>query len=127
MASFCPTCGNTLYVKQARSFACRTCPYTFAIRSEISFPLALQRKQVDDVLGGAEAWENVDKTQGTFLSDAARWITRTGRFLLSEHTSLTHTCTDLPLASLVICPKCGCDYAYFMQIQTRSADEVRMA
>ncbi|XP_077940170.1 DNA-directed RNA polymerase III subunit RPC10, partial [Gasterosteus aculeatus] len=43
-------------------------------------------KEVDDVLGGAAAWENVDSTPET-------------------------------------CPKCGHLRAYFMQIQTRSADE----
>ncbi|XP_069760984.1 DNA-directed RNA polymerase III subunit RPC10-like [Narcine bancroftii] len=43
-------------------------------------------KEVDDVLGGAAAWENVDSTAEP-------------------------------------CPKCEHPRAYFMQIQTRSADE----
>ncbi|KAK3088516.1 hypothetical protein FSP39_020084 [Pinctada imbricata] len=43
-------------------------------------------KEVDDVLGGAAAWENVDSTEET-------------------------------------CPKCSHKRAFFMQIQTRSADE----
>uniref|UniRef100_A0A674N233 DNA-directed RNA polymerase III subunit RPC10 n=1 Tax=Takifugu rubripes TaxID=31033 RepID=A0A674N233_TAKRU len=43
-------------------------------------------KEVDDVLGGAAAWENVDSTAET-------------------------------------CPKCEHRRAFFMQIQTRSADE----
>ena len=43
-------------------------------------------RQVDDVLGGAAAWENVDATD-------------------------------------IKCPKCDHDRAFFMQIQTRSADE----
>ncbi|KAK7478658.1 hypothetical protein BaRGS_00030121 [Batillaria attramentaria] len=43
-------------------------------------------KEVDDVLGGAAAWENVDATEAT-------------------------------------CPKCEHNRAFFMQIQTRSADE----
>ena len=42
--------------------------------------------QVDDVLGGSAAWENVDSTEAT-------------------------------------CPKCAHAKAFFMQIQTRSADE----
>ena len=29
--------------------------------------LTLERKQVDDVLGGADAWENVDKTMITWV------------------------------------------------------------
>ncbi|XP_032460864.1 DNA-directed RNA polymerase III subunit RPC10 isoform X2 [Phocoena sinus] len=43
-------------------------------------------KEVDDVLGGAAAWENVDSTAEP-------------------------------------CPKCEHPRAYFMQLQTRSADE----
>lgn len=43
-------------------------------------------QEVDDVLGGAAAWENVDSTDER-------------------------------------CPKCFHSRAYFMQIQTRSADE----
>ncbi|CAI5530669.1 unnamed protein product [Closterium sp. Naga37s-1] len=44
------------------------------------------QKEVDDVLGGEDAWKNVDKTEAS-------------------------------------CPKCGHSQAFFMQIQTRSADE----
>lgn len=43
-------------------------------------------QEIDDVLGGEEAWRNVDSTEER-------------------------------------CPKCGFGRAYFMQIQTRSADE----
>ena len=46
----------------------------------------LPRKQVDDVLGGSDAWKNVDQTEAH-------------------------------------CSKCDNRRAYFMQIQTRSADE----
>lgn len=48
--------------------------------------MMLERKQIDDVLGGADAWKNVDQTDA-------------------------------------ICSKCGNNHAFFMQIQTRSADE----
>ncbi|VEN57737.1 unnamed protein product, partial [Callosobruchus maculatus] len=43
-------------------------------------------QEIDDVLGGEEAWKNVDSTEAR-------------------------------------CPQCGHDKAYFMQLQTRSADE----
>lgn len=43
-------------------------------------------QEVDHVMGGAAAWENVDSTDA-------------------------------------VCPACGNGRAYFMQIQTRSADE----
>ncbi len=51
-------------------YICRTCPYTCSIVRDQVFPLQLKRKQVDDVLGGQEAWENVDKTQGAHQSSA---------------------------------------------------------
>ena len=53
---------------------------------QISRDIPLVRKQVDDVLGGSDAWKNVDKTE-------------------------------------VTCPKCAHGSAYYMQVQTRSADE----
>ncbi|SAM04171.1 hypothetical protein [Absidia glauca] len=60
-------------------FYCQTCPYQYSIQSKVNmhyfgeagspFPLTtrkmLDRKEVDDVLGGAKAWENVDSTEAT--------------------------------------------------------------
>ena len=56
-------------------------------KTKVYFEFCIYSKlQVDDVLGGAAAWENVDATD-------------------------------------TVCPKCDHRRAYFMQIQTRSADE----
>lgn len=44
-------------------FFCQTCPYLFQINEKVEKKVPLQRKQVDDVLGGDEAWENVDQTE----------------------------------------------------------------
>ncbi|KAG2188105.1 hypothetical protein INT44_000856 [Umbelopsis vinacea] len=68
---FCPSCGNILLIDQdgGQAFNCQTCPYTFHIRDVQSFHIqhtarkSLKRKEVDDVLGGAAAWENVDSTE----------------------------------------------------------------
>jgi len=62
------------------------CEVFFCYWLKIHLILSFPKCQVDDVLGGAAAWENVDATD-------------------------------------VKCPKCDHDRAYFMQIQTRSADE----
>ncbi|KAK5884538.1 hypothetical protein CesoFtcFv8_018349 [Champsocephalus esox] len=67
-------------------FACNTCPYVHNITRKVNYRNFPKLKEVDDVLGGAAAWENVDSTPET-------------------------------------CPKCAHLRAYFMQIQTRSADE----
>ncbi|KAJ1980674.1 RNA polymerase III C11 subunit [Dimargaris xerosporica] len=63
---FCPSCSNLLINKQAgdgNAFQCQTCPYMFPIVQRISSRTVLKTKQVDDVLGGAEAWASADKTQ----------------------------------------------------------------
>ena len=43
-------------------FFCKTCPYIFQVDKKISIKMELPRKQVDDVLGGEEAFEGVDET-----------------------------------------------------------------
>lgn len=89
MLLFCPTCSNILIVEEGLScfrFACNTCPYVYNIKQKMSNRKYPRLKDVDDVLGGAAAWENVDSTEEK-------------------------------------CPKCSHSRAYFMQIQTRSADE----
>lgn len=87
---FCPTCSNFLLVANTGgggfSFFCQTCPYVHAIVKRVSRKVVLPRKVVDDVLGGEEAWKNVDQTEAD-------------------------------------CEKCGHNRAFYMQIQTRSADE----
>jgi DNA-directed RNA polymerase III subunit RPC11 len=59
----------------------------------------MKRKEVEDVMGGANAWDNVDQTDG---------MSHFGTFLISAQ------CTD---------PNCGGNRAYFYQVQIRSADE----
>lgn len=89
-------------------FFCQTCPYLFQINDKVEKKVPLQRKQVDDVLGGDEAWENVDQTEGTLT----HW----------ESCQLLRELT-LGTALVARCPHCEHTKAYFMQIQIRSADE----
>ena len=44
---------------------CRTCPYKFVIDSKYYDRKEMKRKEVEDVIGGKDAWANVDKTDGT--------------------------------------------------------------
>ncbi|GMF08492.1 unnamed protein product [[Candida] boidinii] len=68
MLTFCPYCGNMLVVSksdstQTNAFTCSTCPYEFPVVGLTMFERKeLLRKQVDDVLGGEGAWDNVDQT-----------------------------------------------------------------
>lgn len=90
MLVFCPTCGNILGVEEGPAsymrLACSSCPYVYNITKCTSTRTYPRLKEVDDVLGGAAAWANVDSTEER-------------------------------------CPKCSHPRAYFMQVQTRSADE----
>jgi DNA-directed RNA polymerase III subunit RPC11 len=89
MLVFCPTCANILGIEEGPNclrFACNTCPYVYNISRRMGTRIYPKLKEVDDVLGGAAAWDNVDSTEEK-------------------------------------CPKCFYPRAYFMQIQTRSADE----
>ena len=70
---FCPLDGTLLQVRHeldpdqlatTGTFYCSTCPYSCPIASGgVSHKTLLKRKAVDDILGGAAAWENVDRTQ----------------------------------------------------------------
>lgn len=65
MFLFCPFCGNTLLVESAAAgmrWMCQTCPYVHDITQTYRKVVPLARKKVDDVLGGEEAWKNVDQT-----------------------------------------------------------------
>lgn len=68
----------------------------------------MKRKEVDDVMGGEGAWDNVDQTEGTHP-------------ILSTPMGLGLT-KDTASAQ---CPSedCGGTKAYFYLVQIRSADE----
>lgn len=67
---FCPLDGTLLKVEKEEStnrstFLCTTCPYSCPIVQTQSVKTTTKRKEVDDILGGAAAWENVDRTMAT--------------------------------------------------------------
>ena len=62
---FCPNCANMLLIEKQKDdlrFFCKTCPYIFVVTDKLEKTMPLQRKNVDDVLGGIEEWKDVDKT-----------------------------------------------------------------
>ncbi|KAK0466796.1 uncharacterized protein EV420DRAFT_1505419 [Desarmillaria tabescens] len=64
---FCPTCANLLVISSEKGYnkwACNTCPYEFPITKQMTSRTRLKRKEIDDVLGGDQAWEHADATQG---------------------------------------------------------------
>lgn len=45
-------------------FECRTCPYQMVLNQRYYERKNMNIKPVDDILGGADSWKNVDKTEG---------------------------------------------------------------
>ena len=74
MSLFCPTCANMLLIgaddSGAYKWACSTCPFEFPIEKQMTSRTSLPRKEVDDIMGGDEAWKNVDSVEGEY---AATW------------------------------------------------------
>lgn len=66
MLFFCPTCGNLLFIEEdtvgRNRFSCSTCPYICHINRKVSNRTYPKLKEVDHVMGGTAAWENVGKS-----------------------------------------------------------------
>eukprot|EP01013_Petalomonas_cantuscygni_P035211 TRINITY_DN63518_c0_g1_i1.p2 TRINITY_DN63518_c0_g1~~TRINITY_DN63518_c0_g1_i1.p2 ORF type:complete len:116 (+),score=13.20 TRINITY_DN63518_c0_g1_i1:171-518(+) len=64
--AFCPHCANLLLLEApgtgASRFFCRTCPYIFTLPVAVAVRTKFTPKPVDDILGGEDAWKNVDTT-----------------------------------------------------------------
>lgn len=45
-------------------FECLTCPYQFVINKRYYERKYMKRKEAEDILGGKDAWKNVDQTDG---------------------------------------------------------------
>ena len=64
---FCPTCSNILLTEKTLSgdfrFYCKTCPYVFKVETTFEYKIHLEKKEVDDVLGGTEAWKDSPTTK----------------------------------------------------------------
>jgi len=72
MLTFCPTCGNLLLLDGGPStsahaacvrLTCKACDYAYDVTHGVKQKVAHRRKRVDDVLGGDDAWKNVDRTR----------------------------------------------------------------
>lgn len=121
----CPYCSNALTVSRSEGtvdfpsgqnrLECRTCPYQYLINQRWFERKEMKRKEVDDVLGGRDAWANVDKTEGVLF--LLVWLGL--GFQDFRRLKLTQ------ISFQAQCTRDGCEgtQAYFKQIQIRSADE----
>ncbi|KAI9794535.1 MAG: RNA polymerase III C11 subunit [Peltula sp. TS41687] len=67
-------CSNTLTISRTmmpddhpdgiNQLECKTCPYIFILDRTYVDRHLIKRKEVDDVMGGPGAWDNVDQTDG---------------------------------------------------------------
>ena len=63
---FCPNCGNLLLIEEGdigMQFCCPLCPFTHRIERNYKSKTKIKKKAIDDVLGGSDAWDNVDRTR----------------------------------------------------------------
>mmetsp|Transcript_17895 Transcript_17895/g.49627 ORF Transcript_17895/g.49627 Transcript_17895/m.49627 type:complete len:113 (-) Transcript_17895:117-455(-) len=107
---FCPSDGTLLQVRQnALSdeanpqgyFFCSTCPYSCKIASVVTKKAYPKRKQVDDILGGAAAWENVDRTMA---------VCPTCNHNEAYFMQIQIRSADEPMSVFYKCVKCSCQW-----------------
>ncbi|KAK9472371.1 DNA-directed RNA polymerase [Dipodascopsis tothii] len=104
MLTFCPNCSNLLLISRAETgmfrFECRTCPYDFPIRehTKIYGTRELQRKQIDAVLGGDDAWKNADQTTAQCPQECGN--TKAYFFQLQIRSA------DEPMTTFLRCTQC---------------------
>lgn len=83
-------------------FECRTCPYVFPIKDNVRVfdRQYMERKEVDDMLGGEGAWDNVDQT--TILCPKNSCGGEKAYFYQLQIRS-----ADEPMTTFYKCTKCG--------------------
>jgi|SaaInlStandDraft_7_1057024.scaffolds.fasta_scaffold161065_1 DNA-directed RNA polymerase III subunit RPC11 len=65
---FCPVCGTMLLLENCNHFPqffCRSCSFRCELEKPMERQITISRKEVDDVLGGDDAWKNVQQTDCT--------------------------------------------------------------
>ena len=70
---------------------CRTCPYQYLITDRLFERTMMKRKEVDDVMGGKDAWANADRTGGMYLVALKLLLQVPTR---SDHVSMTSNSTN---------------------------------
>lgn len=99
---FCPSCANLLVIRLnawgQNSFACQTCPYTYSLTKPVVERTTFKTKEVDDILGGAGAWDNVDQTDAV----CEKCENPRAYFMQIQIRS-----ADEPMSIFFKCTKCG--------------------
>jgi len=115
MVHWCPNCGNHLTVQRSQlttsevpeddeygySFICRTCPYEFIVDKEYYNRRLSRVKLVDDIMGGASAWENVDQTAVPMCQNKQCGSTK------AYYRQMQIRSADEPMTTFYKCVDCG--------------------
>mmetsp|Transcript_31098 Transcript_31098/g.26565 ORF Transcript_31098/g.26565 Transcript_31098/m.26565 type:complete len:115 (-) Transcript_31098:1-345(-) len=103
---FCPTCGNLLVLQAGHDtmkYWCRTCPYLFPISEKLTQKEILHKEGgpvVEDVLGGPDAWKDVQQTEAVCPADGCD--SNRAYFKQMQIRS-----ADEPMTTFYRCVKCG--------------------
>jgi len=114
MLLFCPACSNMLTVSTITAsadrssddlvgtnrFECRSCPYQHVLDKRYFERKAMKRKDIEDIIGGKDAWENVDKTD-VQCPNAACQHDKAYFYQLQIRSA------DEPMTNFYKCCKCG--------------------
>ncbi|KAL1528799.1 hypothetical protein AB1Y20_010124 [Prymnesium parvum] len=99
---FCPPCGNILHLERYGSqlrFFCQTCPYVYQLKETVYSEVRLDHQDVDDVLGGPEAWKNIDQ-----ITEATCSKCNNNRAFY-QHLQVRSTAD--PMSTFYKCTSCG--------------------
>jgi len=126
MLLFCPTCANILECEEGISscyrFSCSTCPYVYNITKRISSRTYTKLKEVDDVLGGSAAWENVDSIEepcpkchnkrAYFMQIQTRYLWDVGLIISCNVTNTSIRSADEPMTTFYKCTSGECGHRW---------------
>uniref|UniRef100_A0A7S4B280 DNA-directed RNA polymerase subunit n=1 Tax=Chrysotila carterae TaxID=13221 RepID=A0A7S4B280_CHRCT len=98
---FCPKCANLLQLEDTDGnlhFFCQTCPYMYRLKEKVTSNVYIDRKEVDDVLGGEDAWKNADRTDASCPKCS---------YHRAYYQQLQIRSADEPMTTFYKCTECG--------------------
>ncbi|KAK5122197.1 hypothetical protein LTR85_004107 [Meristemomyces frigidus] len=84
-------------------FECRTCPYQMVLDRKYFERKGMELKAAEDVLGGADSWKNVDKTD-------TRCKNETCDSTSAYFRQVQIRSADEPMTTFYKCVKCSTDW-----------------
>ena len=102
---FCPRCANLCLLRQdhdGTKLWCRTCPYVYRVLQRYASKGApLKKKQMQDVLGGADAWKDVATTDARCPACSCK---------LAYFRQMQIRSADEPMTTFYKCVDCGAQW-----------------